>query len=93
MTFEIGDAARDHRQHHGALRDYWGTRRRIAEGRPWTINPANSRLVGKQEVGGKASGAFNTGLSQSKGPRWQKAGLTVPLDRPGSSLDGAWIQD
>src|SRR5215469_2702121 len=34
----IGYAARDHRQHHGTLRDCWGTRRGIAEGRAWIVN-------------------------------------------------------
>src|SRR5215471_8643754 len=34
----IGYAARDHRQHHGTLRDYWGTRRGNAEGCAWTLN-------------------------------------------------------
>src|SRR5215813_8252658 len=34
----IDYAARDHRQHHGSMRDHWGTRCRIAEGRASTVN-------------------------------------------------------
>src|SRR5215831_15672119 len=34
----IGYAARDDRQHHGTLRDYWGTRGGIAEGGAWTVD-------------------------------------------------------